>query len=199
MLDRVSGWTGWWLTSEQRAGLNAYVVWLCTEAVAAGGIGPNETARVWERHVADSLVFAAGWRQRRPPVTVVDLGSGVGLPGLPLAILWPETTVLLVDRAQKRIDLLARVIRMLKLSNAQVVHGDASQSGDTRAEMVVARGAGRAEAVLGWARGWVAANGIIVVGGSHVRRPDPVDGEEIVPVPPEILDRPVWLRMMAPS
>ena len=99
--------------------------WLEVEAVIAGGLGPHEADRIWSRHIADSLTFARGWTGNRPPSRLIDVGSGVGLPGIPLAILWPETRVLLLDRSGKRVDLARRAVRGLGLDNVEVRQGDA--------------------------------------------------------------------------
>ena len=88
--------------------------WLTEEAVPAGGVGPNEAAVIEDRHVADSILFAGAWRI--PPASCWDLGSGVGLPGLVLASIWPATKVVLVDSSQRRCDLARRGARVVGVS-----------------------------------------------------------------------------------
>lgn len=195
---RAAAWAGWGLNDSQLGTLQRYGVWLREEAIAAGGLGPNEGERIGERHLADSILFAGGWRRPRPPRSVADLGSGVGLPGIPLAILWPSSTVYLVERAGKRISLLRRAVRVLNLE-AEVVEADASGVDLEDIEMVVARAAAPPAETLEWAARMLASGGVAVIGGSHVERPEPCAGEEILAVPREILDRPVWLRIMAAS
>ena len=80
--------------------------WLTTEALEGGGVGPNEAAKIEERHLVDSILFAAGWASA-PPVCW-DLGSGAGLPGLVLACIWPDTRVVLVDSSAKRCEVARR-------------------------------------------------------------------------------------------
>lgn len=80
--------------------------WLVSEAIPAGGLGPNEAASIEERHLADSLLFASGWLV--PPPVCWDLGSGAGLPGLVLACIWPETKLVLVDSSARRCELARR-------------------------------------------------------------------------------------------
>ncbi len=111
------------LDVDQWALLEKYWSWLKTEALEAGGIGPSEVADLESRHLADSVLFARPWPEG-PPDTVLDIGSGVGLPSLVLAILWPETEVLLLDRSGRRTDLARRAIRVLDLPNAMAVRGD---------------------------------------------------------------------------
>jgi 16S rRNA (guanine527-N7)-methyltransferase len=88
--------------------------WLVEEAIPAGGLGPNEATVIEERHVADSILFAGAWRV--PPPSCWDLGSGVGLPGLVLASIWPGTRVVLVDSSQRRCDLARRGARVVGVS-----------------------------------------------------------------------------------
>lgn len=102
--------------------LRSYVDWLAEEAIPAGGLGPREGARIWDRHIADSLGFARGFLSQ--PDEMLDVGTGVGLPGIPLAILWPETFITLLDRGGRRIRLLYRVVRRLGLPNVRVAQGD---------------------------------------------------------------------------
>lgn len=197
-VDRAAVWSGWALSPAAHEKLLAYGDWLKTEAMPAGGIGPNEAPRIENRHLADSLLFAGAWKKPSPPKTLTDLGSGVGLPGIPLAILWPTTRVTLVDRAGRRTELAKRAGRVLGLTNLDVITADAGEV-DKQTDMVVARATADAKAVFGWAKNVVLPGGIVVVGGSRVERPEAVAGERILEVPADILDRPVWLRIMEKS
>ncbi len=127
-VEAVASWLGVDVTDAIGGLLDRYADWLRAEAAPAGGIGPAEVDRLEERHIADSISFAAGWRQR--PDTAVDLGSGVGLPGIPLAITFPDVEFLLVDRAGRRVDLAERAVRVLGLENVSLVRAEiASVSG----------------------------------------------------------------------
>ena len=94
--------------------LSALGRWLAEEAIPAGGVGPNEGAVIGERHLAGSILFAGAWRV--PPSSCWDLGSGVGLPGLVLASIWPGTKVVLVDASERRCDLARRGARVVGVS-----------------------------------------------------------------------------------
>ena len=91
------------------------------EAVRLGFLGPRETARLRERHLDDALGLAA---IRRPAAGErwVDLGSGAGLPGLPLALGHPEAHFTLVDAQRRRLDWVASTAASLGADNVTVVH-----------------------------------------------------------------------------
>lgn len=103
--------------------LQRYADWLVAEAIPAGGLGPNEEEHILDRHIADSLAFGAVWL---PDTEVLDVGTGVGLPGLPLAIAHPRRQFHLVDRAGRRIELLKRAVRILEVPNVTVHQQDAA-------------------------------------------------------------------------
>ena len=203
---RAAAWVGRELSSEQLALLTRYAVWLCREAIPAGGLGPREGERVWSRHLADSLLFAGGWRGE-PPGELLDVGSGVGLPGIPLAILWPQTLVTLLDRGGRRVRLLYRVVGMLGLGNVVIAQGDALAVADEWEGMVV-RGALRATEVIGLAARLLRPGGTAVLGLSRRAQPPERTADlmgiaralglepELVEVPGDILDAPAWLLIM---
>lgn len=90
-------------------------------AVRLGFLGPREGERLRERHLADALGLAT-IRPPRPQERWVDLGSGAGLPGLPLAMAFPETSFTLVDAQRRRVDWAAATARELGMRNVRVVH-----------------------------------------------------------------------------
>lgn len=87
-------------------------------------IHPNE---VVERHFLDSLALIDVSRETfeivsRETISLLDIGSGGGFPGLPLKIAFPSLNVTLVDSLKKRCDFLKEAIRTLSLRNTQVLH-----------------------------------------------------------------------------
>lgn len=76
-------------------------------------IAPGERGFLLARHILDSLSIAP-WLQ---PGSLLDVGTGAGLPGLPLAIIKPEMEVTLIDSAGKKIRFIRHVGRALKLTN----------------------------------------------------------------------------------
>ena len=92
-----------------------------TDAVRLGFLGPQEQGRLWERHLHDALGLAA-IRQPQAEERWVDLGSGAGLPGLPLAVAYRATPFTLVDAQRRRLDWVAATAKALGLTNVTVVH-----------------------------------------------------------------------------
>ena len=76
---------------------------------------------VWERHVVPSLQLRSSILGVRHE-SVVDLGSGAGFPGIPLAITSPSSRFTLVESRRRRASFLRAVVRELSLDNAEVVH-----------------------------------------------------------------------------
>jgi 16S rRNA (guanine527-N7)-methyltransferase len=92
-----------------------------SDAVRLGFLGPREQERLWERHLDDAFGLAA---IRRPKLEErwADLGSGAGLPGLPLAVVYPATSFTLIDAHRRRLDWVEATAAQLQLANVEVVH-----------------------------------------------------------------------------
>lgn len=89
-----------------------YVALLAGPGVTRGLIGPRETSRLWERHVLNSAVLA----ELAPEgARVLDVGSGAGLPGIPLALARPDLAVTLLESMARRVAWLEEVIADLGL------------------------------------------------------------------------------------
>ena len=122
------------LTPDQLEQLAAYVGLLSRIAIPRGMIAASDADRLWERHLADGLRAAP-----EIPVgaSILDLGSGAGIPGIPLAIaLGNEVTLSEVRRG--RVAFLEAAVDDLKLANVQVRLGRAEALG-RRFDVCVAR------------------------------------------------------------
>ena len=98
------------------------------EAVSLGFLGPREQARLWERHLDDALGLAL-IRAPEPGQRWVDLGSGAGLPGLPLAFAHRSTSFTLVDAHRRRLDWVAAIAAEFGLANVDVAHARLEEYG----------------------------------------------------------------------
>ncbi len=147
-----------------------YADLLAGPGVVRGLIGPREVPRLWPRHllncaalapVIDQVVEEARSSTRRgtaPPVTVVDLGSGAGLPGVVLALLRPTWRVVLLEPLERRTTFLREVVEELGLDRVQVYRGRAQDDavvqrvrGLGRVDVVTARAVAPLGRLAGWA------------------------------------------------
>ncbi|WP_204080515.1 16S rRNA (guanine(527)-N(7))-methyltransferase RsmG [Mycobacterium riyadhense] len=101
-----------------------YAALLADAGVERGLLGPREINRLWDRHL---LNCAAIGELLDPGDRVVDIGSGAGLPGLPLAIARPDLRVVLVEPLLRRTDFLHEAVADLGLA-VKVVRGRAEES-----------------------------------------------------------------------
>ncbi|MDO4552641.1 MAG: 16S rRNA (guanine(527)-N(7))-methyltransferase RsmG [Bacillota bacterium] len=83
------------------------------------------------RHFVDS-VACCGHRPFEEAATVADLGTGAGFPGIPLAILYPEKSFLLIDSLNKRIRIVKEIAEELGLRNVRALHGRAEELGQQK-------------------------------------------------------------------
>lgn len=125
-----------------------YAGLLAGPGVERGLIGPRETPRLWERH----LLNCAGLAELLEPGQVVaDVGSGAGLPGVVLAALRPDVTVLLVEPLLRRATFLEEVVEELALRNAMVRRARAEElAGKLLVDVVTARAVAPLDRLAGW-------------------------------------------------
>ncbi len=128
-----------------------YAAHLVGSGVDRGLLGPREAPRIWERHILNCAVVA----ELLPDgARTVDIGSGAGLPGIPLALARPDLSVVLVEPLARRVDWLREVVEDLGLP-VTVERGRAEESGvRTRwegADVVTARAVAPLARLAGWA------------------------------------------------
>jgi 16S rRNA (guanine527-N7)-methyltransferase len=127
-----------------------YAEHLVTSGVERGLIGPREAPRVWDRHILNCAVVAeivpTGAR-------LVDVGSGAGLPGIPLALARPDLQVVLVEPLARRVEWLREVVDDLGLA-VEVERGRAEEPAVRRrwegADVVTARAVAPLARLAGW-------------------------------------------------
>jgi 16S rRNA (guanine527-N7)-methyltransferase len=127
-----------------------YVRHLATSGVERGLIGPRETDRLWDRHVLNCAVVA---ELVPDSANVVDVGSGAGLPGIPLALARPDLRIVLVEPLARRVEWLREILDDLGLS-LTVERGRAEENAIKRrwegADVVTARAVAPLARLAGW-------------------------------------------------
>lgn len=130
------------------------------QGVLRGLVGPRELARLWERHVINSAAVVPFLPETG---TIVDVGSGAGLPGIVVAAMRPDAEVVLLEPMERRTDWLTEVVQTLGLSNARVLRGRAEdQVGTLRADAVTARAVAALDKLYPWTLPLLAVGGRLV-------------------------------------
>ena len=176
------------LNARQIRQLADLAAWLASEGVKSGALGPSETGRIEERHLADSVMYASAWRT--PPGECWDLGAGAGLPGLVLATIWATCRLTLIDRSARRIELARRGARVVGLEVKTRIAGIETLEGPV--EAIVSRAALPAAALRPHLVRLLAPGGLAVVSGTG----NPVPGYQTLEAAEGILDHSPRLLMM---
>lgn len=91
----------------KREEIERFAQFLVTTGIERGLIGPREGERIWDRHIFNSLPVISLIPNGS---TVIDIGSGAGLPGIPIALARPDLTVTLIEPLQRRVDFLTEAV-----------------------------------------------------------------------------------------
>lgn len=89
-----------------------------------GLLGPREMPKLWTRHILNSAVVA---ELVSPGASVADVGSGAGLPGIPMALAQPQAKFTLIEPMERRSDWLKSTIAELQLENVRVLRARAEE------------------------------------------------------------------------
>ncbi|AQU67649.1 16S rRNA (guanine(527)-N(7))-methyltransferase RsmG [Streptomyces niveus] len=126
-----------------------YAELLADAGVTRGLIGPREVPRLWERHLMNCAVLSEVVPEG---VSVCDVGSGAGLPGIPLALVRPDLRITLLEPLLRRTNFLQEVVELLGLDHVTVVRGRAEEVLGTLqpVHVVTARAVAPLDRLAGW-------------------------------------------------
>lgn len=134
----------------------SYAEFLAGPGIERGLIGPKEAPRLWDRHILNCAVVASLIGQVR---RVADVGSGAGLPGIPVAIARPDLQVILIEPLLRRSEFLQEAVARLGLDNVEVIR---SRSEDLRSgdfDVVIARAVAGMDRLVAWTWNLLASGG----------------------------------------
>ncbi|MDA8437949.1 MAG: 16S rRNA (guanine(527)-N(7))-methyltransferase RsmG [Propionibacterium sp.] len=127
--------------------LEQYIDILASRGIDWGVIGPREAPRLFDRHILNSLAV----RDLLPQgVEVVDIGSGAGLPGIPLAIVRPDLRVVLLEPLLRRATFLEEAVQELGLRRRVIVQRGRAEDLSAPADIFVARAVAPLARLVAW-------------------------------------------------
>jgi len=136
-------------------------------------VSRKDIDELYLRHVLHSLGIAKVI-EFKPNAKVMDVGTGGGFPGIPLAILFPETQFHLVDSIGKKIKVVDEVVQGLGLQNVKTTNGRVEEVKDTY-DFIVSRAVAQMETFVGWTKGRISKkqnhklkNGILYLKGGDL-------------------------------
>lgn len=124
-----------------------YAELLAGRGIEWGLLGPREVDRIWDRHVLNSLAVST---EIPAEARVVDVGSGAGLPGIPLAIARPDLSVVLLEPLLRRANFLTGVVAELGLGDRVTVVCRRAEDHTERYDVVTCRAVAALPRLLGW-------------------------------------------------
>jgi 16S rRNA (guanine527-N7)-methyltransferase len=137
-----------------------YAELLATGGIDRGLIGPREAGRLWDRHLLNCAVVADLIPR---PCTLLDIGSGAGLPGIVLAMLLPDVQVTLLEPMARRVAFLDECLADLGLGNVTVLRGRAEEiRGRFTADVVTARAVAPLDRLAGLAMPLTRPGGMVL-------------------------------------
>ena len=150
------------------------------------------------RHVLHSMSIAKFIKFKKQ-TKILDLGTGGGFPGIPLAILFPDCNFILVDSVKKKITVVDNVVKELKLNNV-ISYCSRVEELDLKFDFLVTRAVAKMPKIINWSRGNFnlesnneIKNGIIALKGGDINEELlSINNSTILPIE-EILDNPYFI------
>jgi 16S rRNA (guanine527-N7)-methyltransferase len=139
--------------------LNKYVDILGTTAVEWGLLGPREADRLWDRHILNSAALSELIPANS---SVADVGSGAGLPGIPIALLRPDREVTLIEPLLRRSTFLIQTVEALGVEDRVHVVRSRAEDHSPTYDVVVSRALAPLPRLIEWCNSLRAAKGMIL-------------------------------------
>jgi len=119
-------------------------------------ISRQYTENIWIQHILASISFLFKFEIEKKS-SVIDIGTGGGLPGIPISILRPDLRLVLIDSIQKKILAVQEMIKYLELNNVSAICGRAEELNrkehlQNKFDYVIARGVSSSKDVLSWSK-----------------------------------------------
>lgn len=139
--------------------ISRYIDMLSSDGVTRGLIGPREVDRLWERHILNSVAVSELLPEG---VVVVDVGSGAGLPGIPLAVLRPDLRITLLEPLLRRSTFLTETVEELGLVDRVEVVRARAEDHRQAYDVVLSRALAPLDRLVGWCEPLRAPDGVIL-------------------------------------
>ena len=127
--------------------------------------GHGSASEVVSGLIADALALST--ELPAAPRSLADLGSGAGFPGLPLAILHPQSACVLVEARERRVHFQREAIRRLRLENTRALVGRAEALEPVPSAVVTAQAVAAPSKVVALADGWLEPGGVLAIPSSE--------------------------------
>lgn len=152
VVERVFG-------AEAASSISRYRDILANRGIDWGLMGPREVDRLWDRHILNSASVA---ELLEPGSTVADVGSGAGLPGIPVAVLRPDLTVDLIEPLLRRSNFLTHTVDDLGITSRATVRRARAEEVRQRYDAVLSRALAPLDRLIRWCLPLMAPSGQIL-------------------------------------
>lgn len=119
-------------------------------------VSRKDIEELYLRHVLHSLAIAK-FIQFQPTTKILDVGTGGGFPGIPLAIMFPETNFVLVDSIAKKLKVVNEVVEGLNLANVKTIHSRVEEI-PGKFDFIISRAVAAMPTFVHWTKGKISSN-----------------------------------------